>query len=90
VQQVRGGKRAAPVQSSAVPWLDDLTAREGDSLDPNGLVIRTSPSGGPRTKAAITALARRNDQSYFEDLKKRKGADADRPHRIAYKKLVRA
>jgi hypothetical protein len=28
--------------------------------------------------------------SYKEDLRKRKGVDADQPHRIAYKKLVRA
>jgi energy-dependent translational throttle protein EttA len=31
-----------------------------------------------------------NYQSYVEDLHKRKGADADQPHRVAYKKLVRA
>jgi len=31
-----------------------------------------------------------NYQAYIEDLKRRKGADADQPHRIAYKKLVRA
>ncbi len=31
-----------------------------------------------------------NYQSYVEDLKKRKGADADQPHRVAYRKLVRA
>ena len=31
-----------------------------------------------------------NYQSYIEDLKKRKGPDADQPHRLAYKKLVRA
>jgi len=31
-----------------------------------------------------------NYQSYIEDLRRRKGADADQPHRIAYKKLVRA
>jgi energy-dependent translational throttle protein EttA len=31
-----------------------------------------------------------NYQSYIEDLKKRKGAAADQPHRIAFKKLVRA
>jgi ATPase subunit of ABC transporter with duplicated ATPase domains len=31
-----------------------------------------------------------NYQTYIEDLKKRKGADADQPHRIAYKRLVRA
>jgi sulfate-transporting ATPase len=30
-----------------------------------------------------------NYQSYVEDLKRRKGADADQPHRVAYKKLVR-
>ena len=27
---------------------------------------------------------------YIEDLKRRKGPDADQPHRVAYKKLVRA
>ena len=31
-----------------------------------------------------------NYQSYIEDLKRRKGIDADQPHRIAYKRLVRA
>ena len=31
-----------------------------------------------------------NYQSYVEDLRKRKGADADQPHRVAYKKLVRS
>src|SRR5918997_4958367 len=31
-----------------------------------------------------------NFQSYVEDLRKRKGADADQPHRIAYRRLVRA
>jgi ATP-binding cassette ChvD family protein len=30
-----------------------------------------------------------NYQSYVDDLHKRKGADADQPHRVAYKKLVR-
>jgi ATP-binding cassette ChvD family protein len=30
-----------------------------------------------------------NYQAYIEDLKKRKGADADQPHRIAYRKLER-
>jgi hypothetical protein len=29
-------------------------------------------------------------ESYNADLKRRKGADADQPHRIAYRKLVRA
>ena len=31
-----------------------------------------------------------NYQEYIEDLRKRKGADADQPHRMAYRKLVRA
>jgi len=31
-----------------------------------------------------------NYQSYIEDLKRRKGPDADQPHRVAYRKLVRA
>jgi hypothetical protein len=31
-----------------------------------------------------------NYGSYIEDLKKRKGADADQPHRVSFKKLVRA
>ena len=30
-----------------------------------------------------------NYQSYIEDLKKRKGPDADQPHRVAYRRLVR-
>jgi ATPase subunit of ABC transporter with duplicated ATPase domains len=30
-----------------------------------------------------------NYEAYIEDLKRRKGADADQPHRIAYRKLVR-
>jgi sulfate-transporting ATPase len=30
-----------------------------------------------------------NYQSYIEDLKRRKGPDADQPHRIGYRKLVR-
>src|SRR6202041_2598126 len=31
-----------------------------------------------------------NYRAYSEDLHKRKGTDADQPHRIAYRKLVRA
>ena len=30
-----------------------------------------------------------NFQSYIEALKKRKGPDADQPHRVTYRKLVR-
>jgi hypothetical protein len=29
-------------------------------------------------------------QSYIEDLRCQKGADADQPHRLQYEKLVRA
>ena len=32
----------------------------------------------------------RNYGAYIEDLKRRKGPDADQPHRIKYKKLVRS
>jgi hypothetical protein len=39
---------------------------------------------------ADVACVEGNFQSYIEDLRKRKGADADQPHRIAYRKLVRA
>ena len=31
-----------------------------------------------------------NYGAYIEDLKRRKGADADQPHRIKYRKLVRS
>jgi ATPase subunit of ABC transporter with duplicated ATPase domains len=31
-----------------------------------------------------------NYQSYIEDLKRRKGADADQPHRVKYRALVRS
>jgi len=30
-----------------------------------------------------------NYQGYIEDLKKRKGPDADQPHRVKYRTLVR-
>jgi hypothetical protein len=30
-----------------------------------------------------------NYEAYKEDLKRRKGVDADQPHRIKYKRLVR-
>jgi energy-dependent translational throttle protein EttA len=31
-----------------------------------------------------------NYQAYIVDLKRRKGPDADEPHRVAYEKFVRA
>ncbi len=39
--------------------------------------------------SAQTAAFEGNDGAYIEDLKRRKGADADQPHRIKYKPLVR-
>ena len=50
-------------------------------------------AGSRAGRASTTFDARRsegNHQSYIEDLEKRKGPDADQPHRIAYEKLVRA
>jgi len=51
-------------------------------------------SRGPRADRALTTRDARhsegNYQSAIEDLKRRKGADADQPHRVQYKKLVRA
>ena len=44
-------------------------------------------------RAPTTGDARHSEgncESYIEDLKRRKGADADQPHRVQYKKLVRS
>jgi hypothetical protein len=49
--------------------------------------------GARAGRAPTTRNARHSEGnygSYVEDLKKRKGADADQPHRTAFKKLVRA
>lgn len=43
----------------------------------------------PRQHTAA-APSEGNHQGYIEDLKKRKGPDADQPHRIEYEKPVRA
>jgi hypothetical protein len=40
----------------------------------------------PRAKCSVEG----SYETYTEDLRKRKGIDADQPHRVAYKKLVRA
>ena len=37
-----------------------------------------------------TAQFEGNYQAYIEDLKRRKGPDADQPHRVKYKALVRS
>ena len=43
---------------------------------------------GPRQHQHATC-SEGNFQAYIEDLKKRKGPDADQPHRIKYRNLVR-
>jgi len=43
---------------------------------------------GPRLHQ-YAAGSEGNFAAYIEDLKRRKGPDADQPHRIKYKKLVR-
>lgn len=47
-----------------------------------------------RTDPVLTPLLRAwfegNYDSYIEDLRKRKGPDADQPHRVAYKRLTRS
>ena len=48
------------------------------------------PSAGRAPTTRDARHSEGNYQSYIEDLKKRKGADADQPHRIAFKKRVRA
>ena len=73
-----------------------LLARDGGcgEIRPHDVAIEAAPRTALRAvQAATTRDARHsegNDQSYLEDLKRRKGADADQPHRIAFKKLVRA
>jgi hypothetical protein len=56
---------------------------------------RISPAGASagRFGPAPTRDARHSEgsyRSYVEDLPRRKGPDADQPHRVSYKKLVRA
>jgi hypothetical protein len=40
-------------------------------------------------QTADVALSEGNFKEYDADLRRRKGADADTPHRVTYKKLVR-
>jgi hypothetical protein len=37
-----------------------------------------------------TSISEGNFKEYDADLRRRKGADADTPHRVTYKKLVRS
>ena len=80
--------------------VDTLRALEDALLDFAGCVVVISHDRWFLDRIATHILAfegnsevvwhEGNYQSYKEDLKRRKGIDADQPHRIAYKKLVRA
>ena len=80
--------------------VDTLRALEDALLDFAGCAVVISHDRWFLDRIATHILAFEGDsevvwfegnyQAYIEDLRKRKGADADQPHRIAYKKLVRA
>jgi ATP-binding cassette ChvD family protein len=80
--------------------VDTLRALEEALLDFAGCVVVISHDRWFLDRIATHILAfegnsevvwhEGNYQSYKEDLKRRKGVDADQPHRVAYKKLVRA
>lgn len=79
--------------------VDTLRALEEALLDFSGCAVVISHDRWFLDRIATHILAFEGDsevvwfegnyQAYREDLKKRKGVDADQPHRIAYKKLVR-
>ncbi len=79
--------------------VDTLRALEEALLDFSGCAVVISHDRWFLDRVATHILAFEGDsevvwfegnyQAYREDLKKRKGVDADQPHRIAYKKLVR-
>ncbi len=79
--------------------VDTLRALEEALLDFSGCAVVISHDRWFLDRVATHILAfeghseavwfEGNYQAYREDLKKRKGVDADQPHRIAYKKLVR-
>jgi ATP-binding cassette ChvD family protein len=80
--------------------VDTLRALEEALLDFSGCAVVISHDRWFLDRVATHILAfegnsevvwhEGNYESYIEDLKRRKGPDADQPHRIAYKKLVRA
>jgi energy-dependent translational throttle protein EttA len=80
--------------------VDTLRALEEAIVDFAGCVVVISHDRWFLDRVATHVLAFEGDsevvwhegnfQSYHEDLKRRKGIDADQPHRIAYKRLVRA
>jgi ATP-binding cassette ChvD family protein len=79
--------------------VDTLRALEDALLDFAGCAVVISHDRWFLDRIATHILAFEGDsevvwfegnyQAYIEDLKKRKGPDADQPHRIKYKKLVR-
>ena len=79
--------------------VDTLRALEDALLDFSGCAVVITHDRWFLDRIATHMLAFEGDsevvwfegnyQAYIEDLKKRKGADADQPHRIKYKKLVR-
>jgi ATP-binding cassette ChvD family protein len=80
--------------------VDTLRALEDALLDFSGCAVVISHDRWFLDRIATHMLAFEGDsevvwfegnyQAYIEDLKKRKGADADQPHRIKYKALVRS
>jgi sulfate-transporting ATPase len=79
--------------------VDTLRALEEAVLDFSGCAVVISHDRWFLDRVATHILAFEGDSevvwfegnfaAYIEDLKKRKGPDADQPHRIKYKKLVR-
>ncbi|MCX5768554.1 MAG: energy-dependent translational throttle protein EttA [Gemmatimonadetes bacterium] len=79
--------------------VDTLRALEEAVLDFGGCAVIISHDRWFLDRVATHILAFEGDsdvvwfegnfQAYIEDLKRRKGPDADQPHRIKYKKLVR-
>jgi ATPase subunit of ABC transporter with duplicated ATPase domains len=80
--------------------VDTLRALEDALLDFSGCAVVISHDRWFLDRVATHILAfegnsevvwhEGNYESYIEDLKRRKGPDADQPHRVQYKKLVRA
>ncbi|MBM3906802.1 MAG: energy-dependent translational throttle protein EttA [Gemmatimonadetes bacterium] len=79
--------------------VDTLRALEEAVLDFSGCAVIISHDRWFLDRVATHILAFESDsevvwfegnfEAYIEDLKRRKGPDADQPHRIKYKKLVR-
>jgi ATP-binding cassette ChvD family protein len=80
--------------------VDTLRALEDALLDFSGCAVVITHDRWFLDRIATHILAFEGDsevvwfegnyQAYIEDLKKRKGADADQPHRIKYKALIRS